>query len=70
MAGCSSLFAFLVSSYCFAALPHDAKGLSEVCDCVFPDHTHFLLLYEENLARLGLISFFVAKQQATSLSIK
>ena len=37
---------------------------------VFPDHTLFLFLYEENLARLGLISFFVAKQQATSLSIK
>ena len=30
-AGCFALFVFLVS--CCVALPHDATGLSTVCDC-------------------------------------
>ena len=32
-AGCFALFVFLVSHDCFVALPHDATGLSVVCDC-------------------------------------
>ena len=38
-----SLF-FLVPRDCCVALPHSAMGLSEVCDVVFPDHTHLLFL--------------------------
>ena len=34
-AGCFTLFVFLVSRDCCVALPHDATGLSAVCDCVF-----------------------------------
>ena len=30
-----SLFIFLVSSDCCVALPHNATGLSAVCDCGF-----------------------------------
>ena len=41
-ANCFALFAFLVSRYCCVALPHDATGLSAVCDCGIPDHTHLL----------------------------
>ena len=33
---------FLVSRYCCVALPHDATGLSAVCDCGIPEHTHYL----------------------------
>ena len=32
-AGCFTLFVFLVSRDCCVALPHDATGLSAVCDC-------------------------------------
>ena len=32
-AGFFALFVFLVSRDCCAALPHDATGLSAVCDC-------------------------------------
>ena len=32
-AGCFVLFVFLVSRGCCVALPHDATGLSAVCDC-------------------------------------
>ena len=32
-AGCFALFVFLVSRDCCMALPHDATGLSAVCDC-------------------------------------
>ena len=32
-AGCFALFVFLVSRGCSVALPHDATGLSAVCDC-------------------------------------
>ena len=32
-ASCFALFVFLVSRDCFVALPHDARGLSVVCDC-------------------------------------
>ena len=32
-AGCFALFVFLVSRDCCVALPHDAMGLSAVCDC-------------------------------------
>ena len=40
-AGCLALFVFLVSRDCCVSGPHDATGLSAVCDCVlFPDHTH------------------------------
>ena len=31
-AGCFALFVFLVSHDCCMALPHDAMGLSAVCD--------------------------------------
>ena len=34
-AGCFALFVFLVSLDSCAALPHDTKGLSAVCDCGF-----------------------------------
>ena len=30
---CFALFVFLVSHDCCVALPHDARGLSAVCDC-------------------------------------
>ena len=29
---------------CGVALPRGAMGLSAVCDCGFPDHTHLLFL--------------------------
>ena len=32
-AGCFALIVFLVSRDCCVALPHDATGLSAVCDC-------------------------------------
>ena len=32
-AGCFALFVFLVSRECCVAIPHDATGLSAVCDC-------------------------------------
>ena len=32
-AGCFALFVFLVSCDSCVALPHDAMGLSAVCDC-------------------------------------
>ena len=32
-AGCYALFVFLLSHDCCVALPHDAIGLSSVCDC-------------------------------------
>ena len=32
-AGRFALFVFLVSRDCCVALPHDATGLSAVCDC-------------------------------------
>ena len=32
-AGCFALFVLLVSRDCCVALPHDATGLSAVCDC-------------------------------------
>ena len=31
--GCFALFVFMVSRDCCVALPHDAMGLSAVCDC-------------------------------------
>ena len=31
--GCLALFVFLVPPDCYVALPHDATGLSAVCDC-------------------------------------
>ena len=34
-AGCFTLFVLLVSRDCCVALPHDATGLSAVCDCGF-----------------------------------
>ena len=30
-----------MSRDCCAAFPHDVMGLSAVCDCGFPDHTHY-----------------------------
>ena len=33
--GSFALFVFLMSRDCCVALPHDATGLSAVCDCVF-----------------------------------
>ena len=32
-AGCFALFLYLVSHDCCVTLPHDATGLSAVCDC-------------------------------------
>ena len=32
--GCFALFVFVMSLDCCVALPHDATGLSAVCDCV------------------------------------
>ena len=37
----------------WAALPRGAKGLSAVCDCGIPDHTHLLLLIKEPVLSLG-----------------
>ena len=33
-----------MSHDCCVTLPHDAMGLSAVCDCGSPDHTHLLFL--------------------------
>ena len=44
-------FVFLVSRDCCVALPHDATGLSAVCDC--PDHTHLLFFFRKN--NLGIM---------------
>ena len=41
-AGCFALFVFLVSRDFRVALPRGAMGLSAVCDCSIPDHTHLL----------------------------
>ena len=38
------LFVFLVSRDCYMAFLYSAMGLSSVCDCDFPDHTHLLFL--------------------------
>ena len=54
-AGCFALFVFLVSRDCCVALPHDATGLSAVCDCGISDHTH--LLFYSNVPEV----FFFAK---------
>ena len=32
-ASCSALFVFLMAHDCCVALPHDATGVSAVCDC-------------------------------------
>ena len=32
-AGCFALFVFLVSHDCCFVIPHDATGLSAICDC-------------------------------------
>ena len=32
-AGCFTLFVFLVSRDCYVTHPHDATGLSAICDC-------------------------------------
>ena len=37
-------FVFLVSRDCCVALHHIARGLSAVCDVVFPDRTHLRFL--------------------------
>ena len=37
-------FVGLVSRVGCAALPRGAMGLSAVCDCGIPDHTHLLFL--------------------------
>ena len=37
-----------MSRDCCVALPHDATGLSVVCECGIPDHTHLLFLNESN----------------------
>ena len=40
--GCFALIVFLISCYCYVALPHGAvTGLQSVI-VVFPDHTHLL----------------------------
>ena len=44
-AGCFALFVFLVSRDCCVALPHDAMGLSAVCDCDISDHTHLIFCF-------------------------
>ena len=31
------------------ALPRGAKGLSAVCDCGIPDHTHLLFLWLQKI---------------------
>ena len=47
-AGCFAYtFVFLVSRDCCVALPRGAMGLSAVCDCGFPDHTHQLFYIEQ-----------------------
>ena len=33
-----------MSRECRVALSHDATGLSAVCECGIPDHTHLVLL--------------------------
>ena len=50
-AGCLALFVFLASHDCYVALPHDANGLSAVCDIsefysltIFPGLIHYLSL--------------------------
>ena len=43
------------------ALPRGAMGLSAVCDCVFPDHTHLLYLQLSHWRRerAGCFTFLV-----------
>ena len=36
--GCFALFVFLVPCDCCVALPHDAMGLSAVCDCTLTNY--------------------------------
>ena len=42
IAGCFTVFVFLVSRFFCVVLPHDATGLSALFVIVaFPDHTHY-----------------------------
>ena len=43
-AGCFALLVVLVSRDCSVAVAHDATGLSAVCNCGIPDHTHLLFM--------------------------
>ena len=45
---CFALFFFLVSRVWCVALPNDATGLSAVCDCGFPDHTHYFRSFKRH----------------------
>ena len=43
-AGCYALFVCLMFRDCRVVVAHDATGLSDVCDCGIPDHTHLLFV--------------------------
>ena len=70
-AGCFTLFVFLVSRDFYVALPHDAMGLSAVCDCrIFRSFslllTHFLLFFSVwgvgvRILNLYILRFFLEK---------
>ena len=54
-AGCFAIIVLQVYCYykCSLALPHGAVGWSAVCDCVFPDHTHFVFKEYHLLNHVG-----------------
>ena len=39
-----------MSHDCYVALPCGVMGLSEICDMVFPDHSHLIVLLAVILA--------------------
>ena len=45
-----------MSRDCCVALPRGAMGLSAVCDCGIPDHTHLLFLVCEFVFNVPLIA--------------
>ena len=50
-AGCFILFVFLMSRYCFVAVPQDATGCLQFVMVLFLDHTHLLLLNKQQQNR-------------------
>ena len=71
-AACFALFVFLESSDCCVAPSRGATGLSVVCDCVFPDHSHLLFCMERiqfilNIALFIFITTFMVWEGSSSI---
>ena len=58
-AGCFALFVFLVSHDWCVAPPIGATGLSVVCDCDIPDHTHYFRMYRFPFIELIFVQYIL-----------